>query len=108
MIHLWRRLWVFVRPYKVRMFLGLICGILAGLTSALLIADVNIVVDLVFTGQVDLSKLANRGPAISHKLMSLLDTALKDVSAPSSHSLRVLIILTVPAIMFLRGLLSYL
>jgi subfamily B ATP-binding cassette protein MsbA len=108
MIKLWRRLWVFVRPYKVRMFLGLLCGILAGVTTAVLVADINIVVDLVFLGKVDLSKLASRGPAITRHFMSALDSAMHDVSAPSSRSLRVLIILTVPTIILIRGFLSYL
>jgi len=108
MINLWRRLWVFVRPYKTRMFLGLFCGILAGVTTGLLVADINIVVDLVFVGKVDLSKLANRGPAITRNLMAAINSAMQDVSAPSSQMLRVLVILTIPAIMFLRNLLSYL
>ena len=32
-----RRLWTFVRPYRARLFLGLLCGVLYALANGLLI-----------------------------------------------------------------------
>ena len=51
MILFLRALWEFVRPYRLRFFLGLVCGALYGATNGLLIAAVKVVVQLVFKGR---------------------------------------------------------
>ena len=45
-----RRIWVFARPYKARLILGLAFGILCALTNGALILAIKLVVNLVFEG----------------------------------------------------------
>src|SRR5476649_1155660 len=42
------RLWELVKPYRVRLFLGVLCGICSGLVSPLLIATIMFVFGTVF------------------------------------------------------------
>jgi len=45
-----RRIWPFVRPYRSRLVLGLVCGVLSAVASATLVGLIKIVVKLVFPG----------------------------------------------------------
>ena len=46
-----KKLWGFVRPYRGRFFLGLLCGIGYGLVNGLLLGAVKVVVQLVLKVQ---------------------------------------------------------
>ena len=50
----YRRIWAFARPYKARLILGLVFGILCALANGALIMVVKVVVDLVFAGSAKL------------------------------------------------------
>ena len=50
-----RQLWGFVRPYRGRFILGLLCGIFYGLVNGLLMGTVRVVVQLVFDGEAESS-----------------------------------------------------
>jgi subfamily B ATP-binding cassette protein MsbA len=48
MIDFLRKLWQFARPYRGRLFLGILAGVLAGLTSALVMGAITLVSFVVF------------------------------------------------------------
>ena len=48
MVFYFRQLWNLVKPYKVRLFLGVLCGVLSGLANPLLMATVKVVTEVVF------------------------------------------------------------
>jgi len=110
MISFLRQLWGFVRPYRGRFFLGLLCGIGYGLVNGLLIGAVKVVVQLVFEGGTNLHQQLEAAPKwiqpFSHRLAALMPEI--HAPAPNDTVSWLLIIGTIPAIMFLRNLLQYL
>jgi subfamily B ATP-binding cassette protein MsbA len=93
-------------PYRFRVLLGIACGSLAGIANPLLMGSVKLVVDSVFPtpGAPTLaSQLGNIPPFLQRFLPDLSTLDVK-----GSDTLTVLIILTIPAVMLLRGLSTYL
>jgi ATP-binding cassette, subfamily B, bacterial MsbA len=110
MIDFLRQLWKFVRPYRGRFFLGLLCGIAYALVNGLLLGSVKVVVQLVFEGETNLHQQLESAPKwilpLSHRLAALVP---EFHAAAANDTVRwVLIIGTIPAIMLLRNTLQYL
>src|SRR5512133_3673608 len=109
MIAFLRRLWGFVRPYKGRLIVGAVCGACFAVANGALIIAIKVVVNLIFSGDTpralteDLAKL----PAVVRPLTNLLIEWLPALKAPSSNTGVVLVVATIPAIMFVRGLAGY-
>ena len=104
-----RRLWTFVRPYRLRLFLGLVCGILYGLANGALMATVKLVVLLIFQGSAEMSlaqELAKL-PQFLQPLAEQLAHWAPQITIPSSKSVMVLVVASIPAVMFLRVLCGY-
>jgi subfamily B ATP-binding cassette protein MsbA len=108
MIDFLRQLWGFVRPYRVRFFLGLLCGILYGFTNGLLIGAVNVVMQLTFQGQTNLHKKLEQAPAWIRPLSQWLAERLPEINAPTSTTGWVLVVCAIPGIMLVRNVLAYL
>ena len=110
MIAFLRQLWGFVRPYRGRFFLGLLCGVFYGLVNGLLMGTVRIVVQLVFDGEVDLHQKLEAAPKWIHPLAHWLAALVPPIHspAPSDTVSWLLIIGAIPAIMLLRNTLQYL
>jgi hypothetical protein len=110
MIEFLRQLWKFVRPYRGRFFLGLLCGIFYALVNGLLLGTVKVVVQLVFEGETNLHQQLENAPKwirpFSHWLASLVPEF--HAPAPNDTVRWVLIIGAIPAIMLLRNTLQYL
>ena len=107
MIIFLRRLWTLVRPYRFRLFLGLVCGVFCGVTSAILIASIKVIVNLVFAGSMDLSSLMEKS-RFWHRFIDFLAPALPQIKSPDSKLGMAVIISLVPLIMFVRALMGYL
>lgn len=94
-----RRLVAYLRPYRSRLLLGIVLGILSGGINALLIADLQFVTSLVFPA---VKASAGKVPSLVRWFPALsglsLDGALWQV---------LVICGTIPALMGLRGLLGY-
>jgi subfamily B ATP-binding cassette protein MsbA len=106
-----RKLWAFVRPYQMRFFLGLTCGILYGLANGLLVAVTAPVVDLVFNGSTNFhAKLAAFGQAhpLFRPAAERIAGWLPEFNGPSSLWGWAIIFSIIPAIMLLRVSLAYL
>ena len=105
-----RKLWGFVRPYRGRFFLGLLCGIFYGLVNGLLLGAVKVVVQLVFKGETNLHQQLESAPRWIHPLSHPLASLVPELHAPAANdTVRWLLIIgVIPAIMFLRNTLQYL
>jgi subfamily B ATP-binding cassette protein MsbA len=103
-----RRLWTYVRPYRARLSLGLLCGVLYALTNGLLILVIKVVVNLVFSKEVSAAEMLGNAPGPIRPLAERLTEWLPALTAPESNAGYVLIISLVPAVMFLRSLFGYL
>ena len=110
MIVFLRKLWGFVRPYRGRFLLGLLCGVLFGLVNVLLLGAVKVVVQLVFEGETNLHQQLESAPKWIHPLSLQLAALVPEMHAPAPNdTLRWLLIIgTIPAIMVLRNTLQYL
>ena len=103
------RIWTFVKPYRLRLFMGLACGVLYGLTNGLLVGVSNLVVNLIFAGsqQVSFADSVGKIPALksaAEKLVSMLP----ELKSPTSNLGIMLLIATIPGVMLIRGVLGYL
>jgi subfamily B ATP-binding cassette protein MsbA len=109
MIGFLRKLWTFVRPYRGRLVLGALCGVVFALTNGALILAIKLVVNLVFGGgRIVLADELAKAPAIVRPLTSWLSESLPALSSPSSRAGLVLVVATIPVIVLLRGIFGYL
>ena len=105
-----RQLWVFIRPYRGRFLLGLLCGGLFGLVNGLLMGTVKIVIQLVFEGTTDLHSQLESAPKwiqpLSHRLAGIVPV----LRAPAADDRLgwLWIVSAIPAVMLLRNCLQYL
>jgi ATP-binding cassette, subfamily B, bacterial MsbA len=105
-----RQLWKFVRPYRGRFFLGLLCGISYALVNGLLLGTVKVVVQLVFEGETNLHQQLENAPRWIHPLSHRLAALVPEIHAPAANDTFswVLIIGAIPAIMLVRNMFQYL
>jgi subfamily B ATP-binding cassette protein MsbA len=108
MIRFLRQLWGFVRPYRGRFFLGLLCGIGYGLSSGLLIAVLKVVVGLTFDGKTNFHEQLLNAPKWIRPFTHWLSGVLPEFHAPATMTGWVLVVGAVPAVMLLRVTLQYL
>jgi subfamily B ATP-binding cassette protein MsbA len=105
-----RQLWKFVRPYRGRFFLGLLCGISYALINGLLLGTVKVVVQLVFEGETNLHQQLENAPRWIHPLSHRLAALVPEIHAPAVNDTFswVLIIGAIPVIMLVRNTFQYL
>ena len=103
-----KQLWGFVRPYRRRFFLGLLCGIFYGLTNGLLLGVAKVVVDLIFSGSTNFHEQLEKAPHWIRPLTHGLAAALPEIHAPGTRLGWVLVVGAIPAIMLVRISLAYL
>jgi len=107
-----RRIWPFARPYRSRLLLGLVCGVLSAAASAALVGMIKVVIELVFPGPEPVSVAKALGVEKMRGLMlwvaQELIHLLPELQAPKSDRARILLIATIPAVMLLRNLFGYL
>jgi subfamily B ATP-binding cassette protein MsbA len=108
MIDFLKKLWGFVRPYRGRFFLGLLCGVFYGLTNGLLLGVAKVVVDLIFSGSTNFHEQLEKTPHLIRPFTHWLASALPEFHAPGSLFGWMLVVGTVPAVMLVRISLAYL
>ena len=110
MLAFFRRVWSFARPYSTRLVLGQVCGILFALANGLLFLIIKLVIDLIFSGAANTSLAAHvqKAPALLRPLLERLVERLPELKSPTSGLGLVLVVSTIPAVMLLRGIFSYL
>ena len=104
------RIWTFARPYKTRLILGLVFGILCAMMNGALIIAVKLVVGLVFSGsaRISVSQHLEKIPVLGRILSESITQWLPELKLPSSKLGLILVISTIPAVMLLRSLFAYL
>jgi ATP-binding cassette, subfamily B, bacterial MsbA len=103
------KVWGLARPYRARLFLGVVTGIISGLLSPLLIATIMFVYGAIFPAEATLTtgKLPMKVPGFVQHWFS--DARAGLASGLDSHRWAVYaLIAAIPCVMFLRGLLGYL
>ncbi len=103
------KVYALARPYRLRLWLGVLAGILGGLIEPLMIGIVAFVYGLIFQPRgatVLASRLQHWPEWIRDWLLSAEQTLSANVHA--SPWAAVLLVATIPAVLFLRGLLTYL
>ena len=104
-----RSIWPFVRPYRVRLILGLACGILCALANGALILAIKLVINIVFAAPAESSFTRVFGKStLLRPLLEPLLHWLPELKAPASNLGRVLLIATVPSVMLVRNIFGYL
>jgi subfamily B ATP-binding cassette protein MsbA len=101
-------LWSFVRPYRGRFFLGLICGIFYGMANGLLIAVIKVVVGLTFDGKTNFHEQLLKAPAWIRPLTQWVAGVLPEFHAPATMTGWVIVVGAIPAVMLVRVVLAYL
>ena len=106
----YRRIWTFARPYKTRLILGLVFGMLCALMNGALVLAVKLVVDLVFSGlaTIPIADHLEKLPRFARPLVQSLTQWLPELKSPPTRWGMVLVISTIPAVMLLRSLFAYL
>src|SRR5215510_1277984 len=104
-----RRLWPFVRPYRARLLLGLICGILYAGLNAVVLAGIRVIVDLVFStdGKAALPTTTVQMPEYIQSFIEILRSILPNAQTSSKTDL-LLLIAVIPIVMFIRAAFGYL
>lgn len=103
------KVWGLARPYRTRLYLGVITGILGGLISPLLIATIMFVYGAVFPSADSLTtgKLPLKVPGFVQNMFGDVRTALE--SGVHAHPWTIfMLIAAIPFVMFLNGLTAYL
>jgi subfamily B ATP-binding cassette protein MsbA len=110
MIDFLRQIWSFVQPYRGRFFLGLFCGTIYGLTNALLVAAIKVVMQLVFQGKSDLTQQLEKAPRWISPVAHWLASIIPPIKAPGDNETGewILVVAAIPAIMLLRNTMQYL
>jgi len=110
MLGFFRRVWSFARPYSTRLVLGQVCGILFALANGLLFLIIKLVIDLIFSvgATTSLAAYVPKAPALLRPLLHRLVEHMPELKSPTSRLGLVLVVSTIPAVMLLRGVFSYL
>ena len=103
-----RRLLELVRPYRFRLGMGVCMGVLCGLVEPLLMLCVKLVVDVLFptVGRNPLLDSMAGVPGWLQPYLTGLQAVLRDVA--HHPAAMVLVVGTIPTVMFLRGVFGYL
>ncbi len=104
-----KRIWNLIRPYKVRLALGVFFGLLSGLVSPMLVITIKIAVSVIFPTAHDMPLLdqLEAAPGFVQNLVDWLSSFLpKDMSNVSTAGL-LLIIVCIPLVMIFKGVTSY-
>ena len=110
MIDFLRKIWEFVRPYRGRFFLGLLCGSCYAVFNNLLVGANYVVMQLVFEGKCDLHEKFAAAPKWIRPLTQLLAPYVPTMHAPApdKHLAWILIIGAIPMVILARNTLQYL
>ena len=113
MISFLRRLWIYVQPYRARLAMGLICGILYAMTNVALVGVVKLVINAVFhqdlAGSLE-QETPKAGPFHEHikHISEFVLQHLPQIPQPTTHVGMAILVSLIPAVMFLRSVFAYL
>ena len=103
------KVWGLARPYRARLSLGVLTGIISGLMAPLMIATITLVCSVIFSSA-DTGEAGNPVPGMPAFLTQWIRDAREAMHQGSHpHSGAVIgLVALIPLVMFLRGLFAYL
>ena len=109
MIVFLRKLWELMRPYRARLFLGVITGVLAGLMSPLMIVTISLVTSVMFPAP-NQKPIEEKFSSLPQFMVQWLHDARIGLES-GLHQHRgalILFVAMIPLVMLLRGVVTYL
>jgi len=111
MISFVRRLWSYVQPYRARLAMGLLCGVIFAITNVALVGVVRLVINFVFPGDPN-----EKPPALktdwfhvhARHVEEWVIAHLPHIPKPEGKAGMALLVSLIPIVMFLRSLFGYL
>ena len=105
------RIWALTRPYRARLLLGVVVGIIGGLIEPLMLAAIGFVYSVIFPSAGTATSLVQAklswAPDFVQEWAASAEQALSSGLQTHSVSVAALVAL-IPAVIMLRGLFSYL
>jgi ATP-binding cassette, subfamily B, bacterial MsbA len=108
MIQFLFKIWGLARPYRFRLWLGVLTGVIAGAMDTMLIIAVVFVYVVIFpgaNGSLD-KKMQHLWPAVRHWVETVRDSLSNGVQTHRWET--ILLVAVIPGVVFLRGLFTYL
>ncbi len=104
------RMWGLARLYQTRLLLGLVCGVLYSLANGALGLVIKVAVNVVFPGaqQASIATQAAKLPAFLRPIAEDFVARLPFLKDPASKLGLVFAVVSIPLVMFCRGLFNYL
>ena len=108
------KVWGLAKPYRVRLFLGVITGIISGLLQPLMIATVVFVYDAVWPPENSQTTATQSSldflPQFVQHWYAQVREQIENIQAHvhANNTILILLIASIPVVMFLRGLFGYL
>ena len=109
MIDFIREVWKWAKPYRVRLFLGVLTGVLCGLIEPLMILTITFVFNVIFPSA-GAATVKLQTPWLPEQLRNWVNAAAESVATGASthRSGVILLVGLIPLVIFLRGLFTYL
>ncbi len=98
------------QPYRARLILGILFGVLGGLTEPLLVIIIPLVGGVVFPGSEghNMMALLKNIPGFARPVLEPLIAWLNHPEIANTNTAKIRIIVTIPTVVLLRGLFAYL
>jgi ATP-binding cassette, subfamily B, bacterial MsbA len=105
-----RSTWPYLKPYRNRLLLGILCGMLCAASNGALMLVVKVAANLIFSGLGSATQLASpvQGPVWFQELLDQLSRWLAGLHLERSRLAILTAVLALPAVMAVRGLFAYL
>ena len=105
-----RRLWSYVQPYRARLAMGLICGIIFSFTNVALVGVVQLVINFVFPGDASETHAVKTDQlhVFLRHVVEYVKAHLPHIPPPDSKAGMALLVSLIPLVMFLRSFFGYL
>jgi subfamily B ATP-binding cassette protein MsbA len=108
------KVWGLAKPYRVRLYLGIITGVLSGLMQPLMIATVVFVYGAIFPSGAPKTETAQSSFGFTPKFIQHWSSLVREqIDNAQAHlkthpTVLVLLLISIPLVMFLRGIFGYL
>jgi len=108
------KVWGLAKPYRVRLYLGIITGVLSGLMQPLMIATVVFVYGAIFPSDAPKTETAQSSFGFTPKFIQHWSSLVREqIDNAQAHlkthpTVLVLLLISIPLVMFLRGIFGYL
>jgi subfamily B ATP-binding cassette protein MsbA len=103
------KIWIFVQPYRWRLFIGFFCGLMFGIINGIFLASIKPITGLVFNGHAGVHEQLETAPKFVYPLTHWVAQHLPAFKAPPPGNLAAwaLIVSIIPGILLVRNVMQY-